>query len=113
MVDNNTRDKCTCEDPWRYNSKKVNGDISSMRKDIKGLWVELDKKLSSKSFGVIMTILMGLMVAVWVAIYDTNKQTLIIVTEINKDIGEIRSQQRIINKFIPVNIYGNSKNLGE
>ena len=88
------KDSCLCaSDPWRYNHLKVVGDIEGLSKEQGTLWAKLDTMVTVKMFGLFMTILTTVLVAFCASMYDTNKQTLSIVTQINEKVIGLEAQR--------------------
>ena len=78
---------CMCStDPWRFNHLKVVGDIDKISQEQASMWAKLDGMVSVKMFGLFMTILTTVLIAFCASMYDTNKQTLAIVTQINEKV---------------------------
>ena len=84
---------CLCDkDPWRYSNAKITGNISDLKEGQKKVWERLDSMLSIKVFSLFLSILLIVAGTFFAVIYDTNKQTLLIVTEINKKVVYLESQ---------------------
>jgi hypothetical protein len=85
---------CLCaSDPWRYNHLKVVGDIEKISQEQTSLWSRLDNMVTLKVFGLFMTILTTVLIAFCASMYDTNRQTLAIVTKINKSVAGLEASR--------------------
>ena len=102
-------DDCICNDPWRFDEKKIKGDIDTMREGMGDMWAHISKKVQMSVFVLVITLLSTTMGAIVWASYDTTKSTYQLVAKIDRDIAGLKSQQQIINKFIPVNIHGSAQ----
>ena len=88
------KDACMCStDPWRYNNLKVIGDIGKIEQEQVSLWGRLDAMVTVKMFGLFMTVLTTVLIAFCASMYDTNRQTLAIVTQINEEVISLKVQR--------------------
>lgn len=85
-------DGCLCaKDPWRFSHSKVMGDIKKISQEQTSLWARLDSMVTLKVFSLLITVLTTVLIAFCASMYDTNRQTLSIVTEINEKVAALEA----------------------
>ncbi len=90
---------CICEDPYRQNHKKIDGEIKDLKKVHTLMWEKISEKLTIKQFALTLTLLMTMTVSILsVTIYESNrtKRDLVkLVRQTRDDVLLIKSELKI------------------
>lgn len=86
--------RCSCNDPWRFDEKKMKGEIKTLQDSIDHVWANLSKKVSMSVFALVLTLMSTTLSAIVWASYDTTKNTYQLVSKIDKDIELLKLQQK-------------------
>ena len=85
--------QCLCaSEPWRSNYHNVTEGIRDIKSDHKELRSQVQNKLSIKIFSLFVTFFVVVLGSGFAVLYDTNKQTLDIVTKTNNRVIKLEAQ---------------------